>query len=110
MKKIMTFCGMAALLVGLTGCVTHDLVGGELMSLSDVQFRNTRFRHGRSCTNLLFPVRVPFADGWMGIPLGGQARTLTAIQEGRINKVEFMEKTTEYYVLVGRVCTDVYGE
>ncbi len=110
MKKIMMFCGMAALLVGLTGCVTHDLVGGELMSLSDVQFRNTRFRHGRSCTNLLFPVRVPFADGWMGIPLGGQARTLTAIQEGRINKVEFMEKTTEYYVLVGRVCTDVYGE
>ena len=40
----------------------------------------------------------------------GKARTLTAIQEGLINKVEFMEKTAEYYVLVGRICTEVYGE
>ena len=109
MKKLLLGL-VCASMIGLSGCISRDFVAGELMSLSDVRFTQTRFKKGRSCSNYLFPMRVPFVDGWVGIPLGGEARVLSAIQDGRINKVEFMEETSEWYFILAKQCYDVYGE
>ena len=109
MKKLLVL-GLLAGMLGLSACTSHKFQGGEFMSVSDVRFETTRFKKGRACENTLLPVKLPWADGYFGIPLGGEARVLQAIRNGHINKLEFMEETTEYYVLVGRVCMDAYGE
>lgn len=109
MKKLLLTAVCVAML-GLGGCVSREFYSGEMMSLSDVRFAQTRFKKGRSCSNYLFPTKLPFVEGWVGIPLGGEARTLAAIQDGHINKVEFMERTSEWYFILAKECIDVYGE
>lgn len=101
---------LIAATITLGGCTYHKFESGEMMSVSDVNFATTRFRHGRACGNILFPMRVPFVDGYAGIPLGGEARVLSAIKNGGINKVEFAEHTEEWYVVFAKECIDVYGE
>lgn len=110
MKKTLLLGLLCASIIGLNGCVSRTFEAGELMSLSDVRFAQTRFKRGRSCSNYLFPMKIPFVEGWVGIPLGGEARTLSAIQNGRINKVQFMEHTSEWYFILGKECIDIYGE
>ena len=109
MKKLMAVALLAGM-VTLGGCVSHKFQGGEFMPVSDVRFETTHFKKGRACENTLFPIKLPWADGYFGIPLGGEARVLQAIRNGHINKLEYMEETTEYYFLIGRVCMDAYGE
>ena len=109
MNKLL-FVGLLAASLGLSGCVSHEFHGGELMSSSDVRFETTRFKKGRACENVLFRVRVPFVEGYAGIPLGGEARVLQAVKNGHINKLEFLEKTSEYYIILGKTCIDAYGE
>lgn len=109
MKKLLCFCLLAAA-VGLSGCTSHKFHSGEMMNVSDVRFETTRFKKGRACENTLFPIRAPFVDGWFGIPLGGEARVLQAIKNGHLNKLEFMEETSEYYFILGKTCIDAYGE
>ena len=109
MNKLL-LAGLLATSLGLSGCISHTFHGGELMPASDVRFETTHFRKGRACENTLFPIRLPWVDGWFGIPLGGEARILQAIKNGHINKLEFMEETSEYYILIGKTCIDAYGE
>ena len=106
MKKIL-FAAVACL--ALAGCVSHEFNGGQLKSVSDVHFQKTNFKKGRACSSYLFPVYLPIL-GWAGIPLGDEDRVLTAIQKGRIDTVEFAEYTSEYYIIFGRQCVDVYGQ
>ena len=110
MKKLLLSAVCVAMLGLGGGCTHRELEAGPLMSLSDVRFAQTRFKKGRSCSNYLFPVQLPFVEGYTGIPLGGEARTLAAIQDARINKVEFMERTSEWYFIFAKECIDVYGE
>lgn len=106
MKKLL-FVLLAC--AALTGCISHEFNGGELKSVSDVHFQRTNFKKGRACGNYLFPGIIPFI-GFVGIPLGGEDRVLTAIQKGRIDTVKFAENTTENYIIFGRKCIDVYGQ
>ena len=110
MKKTFLLTAVCLAMIGLSGCTTRELINGELISFSEIDFAKTRFKKGRACANYLFPTKLPFTDGWVGFHLGGEARVLDAISDARINKVLFMESVMENYIILGRECIDVYGQ
>ena len=78
---------------------------GHIADIQSIDFANTRFRRGSACAHYLFP-----NDWFGGIPLGGEDRFLSAVQNGRISRVAFTEKRSTNFVIFGQKCIDVYGQ
>ena len=103
MKKLLLGL-VCASMIGLSGCVSYEQDVHHTTDISNVNFATTRFKRGTACSNYLFP--------WFfrGIPLGGDARLLKAVQNGRISKVSFTENRNTNFIIFGQRCIDVYGQ
>ena len=95
---------LALSMVGLSGCISHQLDVGHVADVQAIDFANTRFKKGTSCANYLFPGLLG------GIPLGGEDRFLNAVQNGRISRVKFTERRRTSFIIFGQQCIDVYGQ
>ena len=99
MKKGFLLTAVCLAMIGLSGCTVRYAPVLHESNLQNIDLGSGRIRKGSACANTIL-FFGPFGDN--GI--------VTAAQNGRIRKILIQEQRVENYFLVGRICTDVYGE
>ena len=97
MKK--QFLSLAAT-VALSGCCVMTPVS-NVTDLSKVDFTNSyEFKEGSDCSYSLLGI----------LPITNGARFISAVQDGDISKVFYVEHDFRFYGLFGSHCVHVYGK